>query len=304
MTLPALAQQGASTPPPAADLQAAMSKADAGDAKPLLDLADSGRADAQYYAGVMLLSGRGGVKPDAARGCAYEEKAAASRAEASFMVGQCYDRGLGGRQDPAKAEAAYSQAADRGIVGAKCALGQMLMKQPAQVDRGLGLCREGAMAGDLEAQTMLGQLYLRGGPGVKADPGQARKWYDMAAKQKNPQAARVLGEMYANGQGGKKDTKKAIELWKTADQAGDPLTPILMADQLFSDLTGGKKPGPGKYAFKGGVPVSDIDAIAEWYKAAQDRDPRPEVKERAKYALSVLDSFKAAGQSVTTSTKK
>lgn len=299
ITWPALAQQWPGQPAIPADLQAAMGKADAGDPAPLLALADTGRPDAQFYAGVMLLSGRGGVKADGPRACAYEEKAAASRPDAQFLLGQCYQRGLGGAQDVAKAKAAYAGAGDRGVVPAKCALGQMLLNEPGQGERGAALCKEGAMAGDVGAQMTLGELYARGGP-VKADPGQARKWYEMAAQQKNPQAARILGEMYASGQGGKRDTKKAMELWMTAEQAGDPLAPILVADQLFSDLTGGRKPGPGKYAFKGGIPVGDIDAIEAWYQEAQKVDPRPEVKDRAKLALTVLQSFKTAANAAST----
>jgi len=173
----------------------------------------------------------------------------------------------------------------------------MLMAEPGQGAQGLDLCKQSATAGDGEAQLIVADAYFNGGA-VKADHGQARKFYDMAAKQNNPQAARRLGEMYAAGDGGKRDKKKAVELWKTAEKAGDPMAPILVADQLFSDLTGGKKPGPGKFGFHGGIPVSDIEAIEEWYKAAEERDPRPDVKQRAKYALSVLATFKTAAKSV------
>jgi TPR repeat protein len=278
-----------------------MDKADAGQPADLLRLADSGRADAQYFAGVMLLQGRGGTKPDGAKACAYEQKASASRADAAFLLGQCYQRGLGGRQDPAQARAAYQRASDMGFVKARCELGQMLLTGPGQAEHGVQLCKDGAQAGDVDAQMALGQLYLRGGP-LKADQKQARKWYEMAARQ-NPQAARILGEMYAGGQGGKRDTDKAMQLWKQAEMGGDPLAPILVADQLFSNLTGGKKPGPGQYAFRGGIPTGDIEVIEQWYQEAEQRDPRPEVKQRARYALQVLGSFKTAAKSVTTTKK-
>jgi hypothetical protein len=49
--------------------------------------------------------------------------------------------------------------------------------------------------------------------------------------------------MYAKGDGGPKDTKKAMALWTAAEKAGDPLVAILVADQLFSNLTGGEHPG-------------------------------------------------------------
>jgi TPR repeat protein len=170
----------------------------------------------------------------------------------------------------------------------------MLMAEPGEASRGLSLCKEAAEAGDVAAQQAVGDAYFRGGPAPR-DHAEARRWYAMAAERNDPQAARTLGEMYANGDGGKRDTKKAVELWRKAEQAGDPLACILVADQLFADITGGKKPGPGTYAFKGGVPVADIEVVESWYQEALKRDPRPDVQQRAKYAIQVLASFKTAG---------
>ncbi len=289
---PAAFAQGWAEPAVPPDLKAAMDKADAGDAGELLTLADAGRSDAQYYAGGMLIYGRGAIPRDPARGCAYEEKASASRADAMHLTAECYRSGLGGQLDKAKAEAAYLRAAAMGYPKSRCALGEMLFADPAQAERGLSLCKEAAQAGDADAQTDVGDFYYRGSGPVKADKGEARRWYEMAAKQKQPAAARILGEMYAKGEGGRKDAKKAVAMWQVADAAGDPTASILMADQLFSEITGGRQPGPGKFAFKGGVPVAEIEVVEQWYRQARDHDPRPEVKKKAEYALQVLTYFK------------
>jgi TPR repeat protein len=291
---PALAETW-TAPAPSPALQAAMKHADAGDPAPLVKLADSGDANAQYYAGVMYIFGRGQIAKDGVRGCAYEEKAAAHRADAMHLVGRCYQTGVGGAVDKAKAEAAYQRATQMGFPQSKCALGQMLLSEPGQGERGLALCKEAGAAGEIGAQVTVANAYDKG-VGVKRDPAAAREWYGKAAQQ-DPNAARRLGEMWASGDGGKKDTKKALELWMGAEKAGDPLSPILVADQLFSDVTGGKKPEPGKYAFKGGVPVADLEVIEHWYREAADRDPRPDVKKRANYALSILASLKTAKSS-------
>jgi TPR repeat protein len=297
----ALAPAARAQPAPAApvqslatDLRAAMDKADAGDSSALVALADSGRADAQYYAGLMFLSGRG-VPVDGQRGCAYEEKASASRADAMLVVGRCYQSGANGKPDAEKAKAAFARAAEMGSPAANCVLGQMLMADPAQASRGLALCKESALAGDGDAQVKVGDAYFAGGV-VTADRAEARKWYEMAAKQSNPEAARKLGSMYANGDGGPRDPKRAMELWMVAEKGGDPLVSILVADQLFSDLTGGRTPGPGKYAFRGGIPVDQIEVIEDWYREAEKRDPRPDIKQRAQRALTVLEGFKKAAQ--------
>lgn len=286
------------TPPtPPADLQAALDKAATGSPEALTALADGGRADAQAYAGLLFVFGRGKIAPDPPRGCAYAAKAAEQRTDAMHLRARCLQYGLaGGAPDIEGAKAAYTRAMQLGYPQSKCALGQMLMVEPVSADRGVALCREAAKAGDNEAQLVLGSAYLTGKP-VARDPAEARKWYELAAKQNPLLAARKLGELYASGEGGKRDTKKAMELWTAAEKAGDQAACILMADQLFSEMTGGRKPGPGTYAFKGGVPVKDIEVVELWYQAALDRDPRPEVKTRAQYALKLLASFKTANVS-------
>jgi TPR repeat protein len=289
------AQDWPGKPTMAEDLRAALAQVDAGSPAQLLKLADSGRPDAQYYAGVMFIFGRGSVARDPRRGCAYAQKAATARADAMHVLGECYRRGLNGPADMEQAKAAFARADQMGFPKSKCALGEMLLADQTQAQRGLQLCREAGEAGDVDAQMKVAQLYMDGGP-IPADHAEARNWYQKAADRQNPEAARKLGEMYRNGDGGKRDVKKAMELWKIAEREGDPLTPILVADQLFSDLTGGKSPGPGKFAFRGGIPVADIEVVEDWYRQAQQRDPRPEVKKRAQTALSVLASFKTAAK--------
>jgi TPR repeat protein len=301
LTLAATASmaQNAAQPAASPQVQPALKQAEAGDPGSLVKLADGGNAEAQYYAGVLFMFGSTKIPKDPPRGCAYEQKASAQRADAMHLVGLCHQTGAAGVQDKAKAEAAYTRASAMGFAKSKCALGQMLMGEPQQAARGLALCQEAAKAGDVDAQKAVGDAYFSGTLG-KPDHSAARKWYEMAAKQNNPQAMRRLGEMYANGDGGSKDTKKAMQLWTAAEKAGDPLVAILVADQLFSDLTGGRKPSAGTYAFKGGVPVADIKVAEEWYQLAESRDPRPDVKARAKYALTVLGKFRTASQAVST----
>lgn len=287
------AQRWTGDVPPAPELREAMAAADRGDPAPLAKLADEGRHDAEFYLGSALIAGAHGLSKDGTKGCALVEKAARMRADAMHLSGECYQHGLGGVTDPEKAKAAFQLAAHMGYPKSKCAYGQMLITEGKEAARGVSLCEEAAEAGDADAQVAVGDAYVAG-HGVKASQREARRWYEMAAKQKNTRAARVLGEMYAKGQGGKKDVQKAVELWQGAEQAGDPTAAILVADQMFSDITGGKTPGPGRYAFRGGVPVSEIETTEAWYREAQATDPRPEVKARAAYALTVLARFKAA----------
>ena len=285
----------APTPSPA--LQISLTKAEAGNPAPLIALADAGDNDAQYYAGMMYVFGRGGVTKDGPKGCGYAQMASEARADAMFLLGRCYQSGVGGTQDAAKAEAAFSRAADVGFPGAKCALGQMLMAVPAQAARGLALCKAAAETGDVDAQEAVGDAYFSGA-GARRNLAEARRWYEKAAAQSDTNAARRLGEMYARGDGGPKDTKRALQLWQSAEKAGDPMAAILVADQLFTDLTGRRTPAPGTYAFRGGVPVADIEAIEAWYQEAAQKDPRADVRKRATYALAILRSIEKGAQAV------
>jgi hypothetical protein len=149
-----------------------------------------------------------------------------------------------------------------------------------------------ADGGNSEAQVAMGVAYRSGQAGVEKDPRQARAWFEKAAAQKHPAALRMLGDMYAKGEGGKKDPKKAMESWQAAEKAGDPFAPILVADQLFGDMTGGKKPGSGKFKIAPGTPISRMDDISAWYQEAAKRDPRPDVRERAELAVKVLAQIK------------
>ena len=283
------------TPTPSPALQISLAKAEAGDPAPLIALADAGDNDAQYYAGMMFVFGRGGVAKDGPKGCAYAEQAASVRADAMFLVGRCYQSGAGGTQDSAKAETAFGRAAEIGFAPASCALGQMLMGEPHRAARGLALCKAAAQAGDAEAQGAVADAYFAG-TGARRDHAEARRWYEKAAGQGDVNAMRRLGQMYARGDGGKKDTRRAVQLWQAAEKAGDPMSAILVADQLFADLTGGRKPGPGTYAFKGGVPVADIEAIEAWYQEAAQQDPRPDVRKNAAYAIAILEGIKKGAQ--------
>lgn len=288
----------AGPPPPGPEVQAAMRAAEAGDPKPLVARADAGDVDAQYYAGVLYIFGAKSVAPDPPRGCAYEQKASARRADAMHLVGMCHQNGAFGPPDKAKAEAAFTRATEMGFPKSKCALGRMLMEDPARAQRGIALCKEAAAAGDVDAEAALGDAYFAG-TATRPDHAAARRWYAKAAANNHPHAVRRLGEMYARGDGGRKDTKKALELWTAADKAGDPLVAILVADQLFADLTGGRKPGPGVYRFEGGVPVADIEAIEDWYRLAEDGDPRTEVKARARYARAILTGMRTNAPTTT-----
>jgi uncharacterized protein len=74
--------------------------------------------------------------------------------------------------------------------------------------------------GDAKAQYMLGQIY-RDGKGVKRDYKEARKWFEAAASQGHPSALYWLGWMYEFGKGmWLSDRDKALKLYIQSAEAG------------------------------------------------------------------------------------
>lgn len=86
-----------------------------------------------------------------------------------------------------------------------------------------------AKSGDLDAQTMLGELYLDGLNGVEQDPKKAFFWISKAANREEPQAQYLLGYMYENGIYVAKNVKKAVEWYKKSAMQGDVLAQYNLA---------------------------------------------------------------------------
>jgi TPR repeat protein len=77
-----------------------------------------------------------------------------------------------------------------------------------------------AEAGNADAQTALGQMYLLGNQGPPQDLAKALSWSQKGADQGNAMAVMNLGIMYRNGQGVVKDISKAMTFFETASAAG------------------------------------------------------------------------------------
>lgn len=76
-----------------------------------------------------------------------------------------------------------------------------------------------AVAGNSEAQTALGLLYLTSDELVR-DPGVAAEWLERAAKQGNARAQYLLGNLYENGTGVPQDFSKAAKWYDRSAKIG------------------------------------------------------------------------------------
>lgn len=72
-----------------------------------------------------------------------------------------------------------------------------------------------ARAGDVEAQTNLGEIFEKGMGGAP-QPDLAFQWYQLAAEQGGVRAQINLGALYERGEGAPRDPAKAAELYRRA----------------------------------------------------------------------------------------
>ena len=224
----------------------------------LLALAEAGLSDAQVLVGSFYIFGVKGLVKDGVKGCDYERKASASRADAMHLLGECYQFGYGGETDVEKALVAFHRAGDMGSHKSRCAEGNVLFSLGRDEARAFGLCREGAEAGDPDAQTDVGNFYLVG-QHVPKDVIAARGWDEKAvASSRQPNAALVLGQIYWNGDGVTKDREKAAAYWRVAYEGGRSDAAKFLGDEAL--LRAGR--GEGIWDPAG------LEEAADWYDKA------------------------------------
>lgn len=87
---------------------------------------------------------------------------------------------------------------------------------------------------DPAALTLLGELYSQG-LGVKRDPKEAASWYRLAAERGSPHAMAALGMMSLEGRGVPRDPKAARQWLEQAAEKGEPLACFNLALVLLDN---------------------------------------------------------------------
>ena len=89
-----------------------------------------------------------------------------------------------------------------------------------------------AEAGDAEAQSYLGVLYVKG-QGVKRDEAKAAFWFRKAAEQGNAEAQFYLGTLYSRGAGVPRDDAAAVSWLRKAAEAGHQFAQSSLAEMYL-----------------------------------------------------------------------
>ncbi len=110
-----------------------------------------------------------------------------------------------------------------------------------------------AKSGDLDAQALLGEMYLDG-IGVEKDAQKAFFWLSKAAKRNDPQAQYLLGSMYENGIYVTADMQRAVKWYTESAKQGDVMAQYTLA-LIYKD-------GKGEIA-------QDLNKAMHWMKMVE-----------------------------------
>ncbi len=130
-----------------------------------------------------------------------------------------------GRRDYVVALRQLRPSAKAGHPVAQTVVGQMYMRgEGVAQDHSEALIwlKMAAEQNDDVAQTLIGEIYDQGGFGIAPDPAEATKWYRLAAELSNATAQRALGMKYQIGNGVPRDHKRAVRWYQFAAEQDYP----------------------------------------------------------------------------------
>jgi len=243
--------------------------------------ADAGHAVAAFGLGALYALGRG-VEKDFVQAMSWYQRAAElGDVDALAKIGLMHANGEGVPKDLAQARQWWQRAADRGQAEAMRCLGQLTAAGDGGLDKDAGAAADWFLkahdAGDEHAFRMLArlrpQLELSGETGSGSaqnalgilllfgvkDAAASAPWFERAAAQDRPESLRLLGYLYASGQGVEKDEAHAAELYRRAAELGDRY--------------GQQNLGAMYDAGRGGL-ARDVSQAIKWYRRAANQGAR------------------------------
>lgn len=201
--------------------------------------AEQGHALAAVMLGDAYESGEGAAEDRVQALIWFRQAADQGNAWGQYHLGAYHERGWGGlTADIREARRWYELAAAQGHDGARAslaALAHLNPPEPAETiatthpelaavaaaynsgdyGQAAALLRPLAEQGQVEAQTLLGDLYLHG-RGVASDPAAAAAWYRKASNRSFAPAMRALAKCYEVGLGVPRDMDAAERFYKRA----------------------------------------------------------------------------------------
>lgn len=190
----------------------------------LITQANAGDRSAQSQLAAVYYYGQSEVSIDRVKAAKWAHLAAVQGdAQAQRILGNCYCDGEGVEKDYVKAVALYQEAARQGDVRALFNLGNRYESGEGvsrDVKKAILCWKEAAESGGPELCYALASRYSNGIGGATRDTVNAAMWLKKAAACGHAQALCDLGVLYHLGEGVRRNSSKALELWGKAAQLG------------------------------------------------------------------------------------
>ncbi|WP_426113809.1 tetratricopeptide repeat protein [Massilia sp. PWRC2] len=126
-------------------------------------------------------------------------------------------------------------------------LALLYKSRPDQRTAALRLFEQAARAGDGDAAFELGDLLRTGVVGTAPAPAAAAPWYAMAAARKHAGAALMLGMLYKNGEGVRRDDAVAAHWLDVSSQLGNPHATFLLSNMVKQGQGVARDPARARY---------------------------------------------------------
>ena len=201
-----------------------------------------------------------------------------------------YEKGLEYlEQDNTKMAAEqFRAAASKNHVLSQLELGKLIIADPklGSAKEAAGYFRSAAEAGDPEAQSLLGRMYLDG-EGVEQSDKKAFKWISLAAEQNEPYALDYLGYMYYEGRGVEQSFEKALDCFMKSAEEGNPEGAFNAGSMYLQGEGTDKNLSKAEEYFLIAADSSDSMALTELAKIYLETDSAriPELDQRFKELL-------------------
>lgn len=180
--------------------------------------AEKGNSEAQAKVGIMYFWGRGTFRSDSYSYTWSLKAAKQGHKKAQHMVGYLFENGIYVEKNIHTAINWYRKSADQNYPPAQANLAGIYMfheEIPTDLDRGFRLAQKAAFKHNKHAEYLMGHYYQY----KNSDYHLARKWYTIAAKNGNADAANLLGKFHFNGIDVEQDFKKAFFWFRIAEKS-------------------------------------------------------------------------------------
>ena len=181
-----------------------------------------------------------------------------------YYLAEIYEKAVGVLPDPAVAAEHYGHAAKGGIRNAQAKYGLMLLHGTgikANKTEGETWLRRAALAGDPEAAALVADIYANGDGDLPPNYAEAANWFRVAAEAGHRDAARSLGVLYMLGAGGvPRDPDEAAKWFRQAAEAGDFIAQADLATLMLKKQTNPRftEPAPVHEWFEKAAEAGDL----------------------------------------------